>query len=80
MLRRKYEIHMKFCALLYWEQVKGGRYCVHEHPTQAASWKVKCIEELANSVGVYKARAHQCAYGLTSTDKLGTAPATERAA
>ena len=33
------------------------------------------MQQLAEVDGVLKARAHQCAFGLVSTDKEGTAPA-----
>ena len=30
--------HLEFCAELYREQIKGGRYFLHEHPAYATSY------------------------------------------
>ena len=35
---KKAKEHLKFCDELYREQIKGGRYLLHEHPAYAASW------------------------------------------
>ena len=73
--RRRHEVHLRFCAVLYWEQMRNGRYFVHEQPQAAASWQVPSMKRLAETPGVYKAVAHQCAYGLESEDKQGKGPA-----
>ena len=31
-------MHLEFCLELYREQVKNGRYFLHEHPAYASSW------------------------------------------
>ena len=31
--------HLEFCIELYREQIRGGRYFVHEHPAYASSWQ-----------------------------------------
>ena len=75
--RRRHEVRMRLCAFPYWEQLRRGRYVMHEQPQAAASWHVPSIKRLAQTPGVYKAVAHQCGYGLESEDKLGRGPATK---
>ena len=48
--RRKGDVHLRFCVALYREQMRGGRYFVHEHPRTAASWMnahIKALRELS---------------------------------
>ena len=73
--KKKALIHLQFCAAMYREQLRGGRYFLHEHPDTATSWKVPCIERLAEMPEVLIAKADQCMFGLTSRDQLGVAPA-----
>ena len=37
--RRRAEVHLRFCAAMYHEQMNNGRYFVHEHPKTACSWE-----------------------------------------
>ena len=60
---------------MYREQLRAGRYFLHEHPSTATSWSVPCIEKLIEMPEVLVAKADQCMFGLTSQDKLGVAPA-----
>ena len=62
-------------ARLYSIQLTNKRYFVHEHLTSATSWFVDSIKQISQAPTVVKAYAHQCAYRLTSVDKLGEAPA-----
>ena len=73
--QRKAKVHMLFCCRLYREQMKGGRYFLHEHPTTAESWKLQCMRELAADQMVLEAKADQCASGLVSRDEQGEGPA-----
>lgn len=73
MQQRKAMVHLAFCCRLYKEQLSQGRYFLHEHPTPASSWKVKCMSGLARDPMVLTAEIDQCAYGLTSRDAEGEA-------
>ena len=44
--RKKGDVHLRFCALLYREQMRNGRYFVHEHPERATSWKLPSVQGL----------------------------------
>ncbi len=63
--------HIRFCVSLYWEQIKNGRYSLHEHPASANSWKLPEIIQLLTYPGVVKVVGHLCAYGMKSTDDQG---------
>ena len=49
----------------------AGFYVLHEHPAGATSWRVHCVEQLAQSPVVGSFVAHMCAFGMTSTDDEG---------
>ena len=68
-------VHFACGCRLYREQLSRGRYFLHEQPTFATSWKVKCMDDLAKDPMVLAAEIDQCAYGLTSKDMEGEAPA-----
>ena len=36
--------HLEFCVELYREQIRGGRYFLHEHPAYASSWQTDIFE------------------------------------
>ncbi len=63
--------HIRLCVSLYWEQIKNGRYFLHEHPASANSWKLPEIIQLLTYPGVVKVVGHMCAYGMKSTDEKG---------
>lgn len=56
--------HIKFVVQLYREQIRGGRFFIHEHPAGASSWGLRLVQELAREEGVTIAEADQCMYGL----------------
>ena len=71
--QRKYEArleeataHVEFCCVLYRHQLKKGRHFVHEHPWNARSWKLPCIEELKEDSRVNVAYANMCRFGMTT--------------
>ena len=70
-LKRRGIKHLEFCCNIYLEQVRGGRYFVHEHPLTATSWQVECMDKLRKMPMVYTAEGHMCAYGMTSADQRG---------
>ena len=56
--------HIRFVVQVYKEQVKAGRYFLHEHPAGASSWDMGEIRELSKELGVTINIADQCMYGL----------------
>ena len=58
--------HLEFCVELYKEQMRHGRYFIHEHPAYATSWQEASIENLLKERGVERATCDQCQYGSTA--------------
>jgi hypothetical protein len=56
--------HIKFVVELYREQVKGGRWFLHEHPAMASSWDLEEMKNMEKEEGVKISIADQCMYGL----------------
>ena len=73
--KQRARIHLVFCVRLYREQLRAGRYFLHEHPKLASSWAEDCVKSLAQDPTVMKTEIDQCAYGLLSKDKEGVGPA-----
>ena len=69
------KVHLEFSCKVYAAQMRQGRCLFHEHPRTATSWKVGCINEMAQSPLVVLAQAHMCAFGMTSKDADGEGPA-----
>ena len=63
--------HMQFECELYEEQMRAGRYFVHEHPDGATSWNLSCMKKLLRHPRVIECKVHMCAYGMKSRDELG---------
>ena len=58
-------LHLGFVASLYRDQIKRGKYFLHEQPATAMSWKEEAIENLIKAnPSVHLVTADQCAYGL----------------
>ena len=62
------EVHMRFVAEVYQDQIDGNRYFIHEHPLRATSWKLACIEAIAAQPGVRRVHADQCQFGAEIKD------------
>ena len=60
--------HLKFFVELYREQIRGGRYFLHEHPAYATSWQTEEIEKLLNEKSVVRVTCDQCMYGCEAED------------
>jgi hypothetical protein len=60
--------HLKFVVELYREQIRGGRYFLHEHPAYATSWQTEEIEKLLNEKSVVRVTCDQCMYGCEAED------------
>ena len=48
---------------MYMEQIEGGRYFLHEHPSHATSWALPSVQRIASLPGVIRTDADQCQYG-----------------
>ena len=62
-------LHLRFMVSLDYEQIKGGRHVLHEHPQGAASWKEPCMAALLAHPRVDSVVARQCRIGKTSPEK-----------
>ncbi len=63
--------HVDFVIQLYREQVREGRWFLHEHPASASSWDLTAMRKLAEEEGVTVNVADQCMYGLRTQGKPG---------
>ena len=61
--RKRAVMHLEFCIELYREQLKHGRYFLHEHPAFASSWQEAKMQELEKEAGVCTSVIDQCLYG-----------------
>ena len=52
-------------------QLKSGRHFIFEHPLSASSWRRTTLRELQEEDGVFEAKTHMCAFGMTSRDQDG---------
>ena len=57
--------HLEFCCKVYRYQIEKGRWFVHEHLAGAWSWKLPCVQTIADYSGVGIETMHQCRYGQT---------------
>ena len=64
-------LHVAFAVKLYKIQIAGGRFFLHEHPDQASSWDLRCIQDLLKAPGVQLVRGDMCAFGMQQEDKEG---------
>ena len=44
--RAEGELHVRFCCELYKLQAEAGRYFLHEHPANAASWRLTEVQKM----------------------------------
>ena len=61
--KRRAVMHLEFCVELYREQLRHGRYFLHEHPAYATSWQEEAMRGLMGEQGVETATCDQCMYG-----------------
>ena len=54
--------HMEFVFGLHAMQHQAGLYFLHEHPEHATSWKLGCIQRVADMQHVTEAVGDQCHY------------------
>jgi hypothetical protein len=55
--------HIDFVIELYYDQLSGGRYFLHEHPEHATSWQLPQMKNLMEAEGVTKVGGDQCQFG-----------------
>ncbi len=58
--------HIEFMSMMHEEQLKGGRYLLHEHPMFATSWQLSRIKNLMEMDCVKRVRGDQCQCGATA--------------
>ena len=51
---------LEFCMELYREQMRHGRYFLHEHPAYASSWQEEAVQKIIGEEGVVLATCDQC--------------------
>ena len=61
--------HLALCMELYQEQMRHGRYSLHEHPAYASSWQEEVVQKIIDTEGVVRATCDQCLYGCETQDK-----------
>ena len=61
-------MHLEFSIQLYREQLKHGRYFLHEHPAYATSWQEEAMQQLEKEMGVVTSVCDQCLYGCEAED------------
>ena len=66
--KKRAVMHLEFCIELYREQLKHGRYFLHEHPAHASSWQEEAMRGLMGEQGVETAVCDQCMYGSKTLD------------
>ena len=66
--KRRAVQHLEFCVSLYREQMKHGRYFLHEHPAHASSWQEDIVKGLLAEEEVVTATCDQCLYGSEAPD------------
>ena len=64
-------LHLRFVCALYKRQVRCGKWFLHEHPKDAASWRCPYIERLLRMPKVETSVCHQCMYGLVTPNNDG---------
>ena len=64
--------HLSFAVHLCLKQVRAGRYFAFEHPVGAASWNTRVMRMLARLQGCRQVEFDFCAYGMKSTDEVGS--------
>ena len=55
--------HVNSVIELYYDQLAGGRYFLHEHPEHATSWQLVQMKNLMEVDGVVKVGGDQCQFG-----------------
>ena len=65
----KSRMHLNFVCSLYEEQIRGGRFFIHEHPAGATSWEEPAVKRIMKLPEVRVSRVDACQYGMTGTSE-----------
>ena len=71
-------VHLAFSMRLYMMQIEAGRFFVHEHPHDAASWSGEVVMKVASIPGAETAVVDMCAYGMRVDTGPVQGPARKR--
>ncbi len=58
-------MHLNFVCSLYEEQIRAGRFFLHEHPAGATSWEEPSVRRIKKLPDVRVSRVDACQYGMT---------------
>ena len=58
-------MHLNCVCSLYEEQVREGRFFIHEHPAMATSWEEPAVRRVLKLPDVRVTRVDACQYGMT---------------
>ena len=75
---RAAEVQLRFCGELYWLQLRGHRFFVHEHPSEATSWCYPEVVELACHREVGLVTVDMCCHGMVVDTGPLQGPARKR--
>jgi hypothetical protein len=65
----KARMHLNFVCSLYEEQIRGGRFFIHEHPAGATSWEEPAVKRILKLPEVRVSRVDACQYGMTGVSE-----------
>ena len=64
--------HLKFSVRLYREQLRNGRYFLHEHPAATTSWKLPVVTQFrARYPHLYAVTMNMCQFGMATPNSRG---------
>eukprot|EP00959_Pyramimonas_sp_CCMP1952_P258948 5413628-Pyramimonas_sp.AAC.1 len=63
-------LHFSVDACL--EQIRRGRWSLHELPRTAASWKSEWVQWLAGQPGVFLVKSDMCQFGMVGKGSDGS--------
>ena len=66
--------HIRFTLELCLEQHSSGRMFLFEHPNDAATWTLRCMQDMMNLAGVYAAKFDFCMLGCAPRTSTATRP------
>ena len=75
---RAAEVHLRFSVEIYWLQLRGHRFFVHEHPSEATSWYYSEVVELACHCEVGQTIVDMCCHGMVVDTGPLQGPARKR--
>ena len=64
-------VHLDCVVQVYRDQMRRGKYFLHEHPETAESWNTPVMRGLSNENGVYRLVGHMCRFNMVLRDDDG---------